>query len=66
MGRTTYPGSSHERVLPVATRPRTEFWLTPPLTFSGEELVEDDEIPTYPGHPDNDSNADMLTYVRSL
>ena len=49
----------------MATRPRTEFWLTPPLTFSGEELVEDDEILTYPGHPDNDSNADLLTYVRS-
>ena len=42
MGRTR-PGSSHERVLPVATRPQTEYRLTPPLTLSGEDL-EDDEI----------------------
>ena len=49
----------------MATRPHTEYRLTPPLTLSGEDLVKDDEIPTYPGHPDNDSNADMLTYVRS-
>ena len=38
LGRTTYPGSSHERVLPVATRPHTEYRLTPPLTLSGEGL----------------------------
>ena len=43
MGRTTRPGSSHERMLPVATRPLTEYRLTPPLTLSGEDL-EDDEI----------------------
>ena len=42
MGRTR-PGSSHERVLPVATRPHAEYRLTPPLTLS-EEDPEDDEI----------------------
>ena len=36
MGRTTHPGSSHERVLPVATRPHTEYRVTPPLTLSGK------------------------------
>ena len=44
LGRTTYPGSSQERLLPLATRPHTDVGLTPPLTFSGEDLVEVDEI----------------------
>ena len=38
LGRTTYPGSSHERLLPVATRPHTDVRLTPPLAFLGKIL----------------------------
>ena len=43
LGRTTYPGSSQERLLPLATRPHTDVGLTPPITFSGEDLVDDDD-----------------------
>ena len=42
LGRTTHPGSSHERLLPVATRPHADVRLTPPLAFSGEDLDVDD------------------------
>ena len=38
LGRTTYPGSSHERLLPVATRPHTDVRLTAPLVFLGKIL----------------------------
>ena len=44
--------------MPVATRPHTEDRLTPPLTLSGEDLEEDEEIYlSILGDPDNTSNA---------
>ena len=45
LGRTSYPGSSHERLLPVATRPHTDVRLTPPLAFSGEDIDVAGDLP---------------------
>ena len=41
LGRTTYPGSSQERLLPVATRPHMEVRFDTTIRVSGEDLDVD-------------------------